>query len=151
MWQFVSQSRKYSIEPHDVLICLSVEEVLNRTVLPQLRDKLSHHEALLSISSTERQIITWGSIEYFLNWETNYHMRFYYKLCYSFNCLNLFPVFFYILNSIIFIDAQLYSKGVEGMQHNIIQYKYTIEVKEKDNSKQTSIIHHRHYWEKNTS
>jgi hypothetical protein len=55
--------RKYSIELH-VLICLEVE-VLNRT---------------LSTSSTERQIITWGSNEYFLNWETNYHMRFYWVL-----------------------------------------------------------------------
>jgi hypothetical protein len=72
--------RKYSIEPHDVIICLSVEEILSRTscdlstssteinyhmrfywVLPQLRDKLSHHEVLLGTSSTERQIITWGS------------------------------------------------------------------------------------------
>jgi hypothetical protein len=79
----LSQLRKYSIEPH-VIIFLSVEEVLNRTswcddfslnyhmrfywVLPQLKDKLSH-EVLLSTSSTERQIITWGSIEYFLNWD----------------------------------------------------------------------------------
>jgi hypothetical protein len=56
--------RKYSIEPH-VLICLSVEEVLNRNSCD---------------TSTERHIITWGSIEYFLNWETNYHMRFYWVL-----------------------------------------------------------------------
>jgi hypothetical protein len=75
--------RKYSIEPH-VIICLSVEEVLNRTScdnvsLSWLRDKLSH-EVLLSTSSTERQIITCGFIEYFLNWETNYHMRFYWVL-----------------------------------------------------------------------
>jgi hypothetical protein len=86
-------SIKYSIEPR-VIIFLSIEEVLNRTswcdnlslnhmrfywVLPQLREKLSH-EVLLTTSSTERQIITWGSIEYFLNWEKNYHMRFYWVL-----------------------------------------------------------------------
>jgi hypothetical protein len=77
-----SQLRKYSIEPH-VIICLEVKEVLNRTLcdnFPQLREKLLH-EVLLSTSSTERKIITsWGSIEYFLNWETNYHMRFYWVL-----------------------------------------------------------------------
>jgi hypothetical protein len=56
-WVFFSQL-KYSIEPH-VIICLSVEEVHNRTSCDNL--------------STERKIITWGSIEYFLNWETNYH------------------------------------------------------------------------------
>jgi hypothetical protein len=60
-----SQLRKYSIEPH-VIICLSIEEVLNRTSCDNF-----------SLSSTEKKIITWGSIEYFLNWETNYHMRFY--------------------------------------------------------------------------
>jgi hypothetical protein len=72
--------RKYSIEPR-VIICLSVEEVLNRTSCDNLslRDKLSH-EVLLCTSSTERKIITWGSIEYFLNWETNYHLRFYWVL-----------------------------------------------------------------------
>jgi hypothetical protein len=77
---------EYSIEPH-VIIFLSVEEELNRTscdnrfywVLPQQRDKLSH-EVLLSTSSTERQIITWGSIEYFLNWEKNYHITRFYLL-----------------------------------------------------------------------
>jgi hypothetical protein len=58
--------RKYSIEPH-VIMCLSVEEVLNRT-------------SCVSTSSTEIHIITWGSIEYFLNWETNNHMRFYWVL-----------------------------------------------------------------------
>jgi hypothetical protein len=90
MWLFVSQLRKYSIEPHDVIITWSsIEYFLHWEtnyhmrfywVLPQLRDKLSH-EVLLSTSSTERQIITWGSIEYFLNWEKNYHiMRFYWVL-----------------------------------------------------------------------
>jgi hypothetical protein len=60
-----------------------LREKLSHEVLlsiPQLRDKLSHHEVLLSTSSTERKIITWGSIEYFLNWEKNYHMRFYWVL-----------------------------------------------------------------------
>jgi hypothetical protein len=79
--------RKYSIEPH-VIICLEVEEVLNRTScdnVSQLRKysiepHVIIHEVLLSTSSTERKIITWGSIEYFLNWETHYHMRFYWVL-----------------------------------------------------------------------
>jgi hypothetical protein len=62
-------------------MCLSVEEVLNRTSCDNLCLSWgSTHEVLLSTSSTERQIITWGSIEYFLNWDTNYHMRFYWVL-----------------------------------------------------------------------
>jgi hypothetical protein len=80
--EYLSQLRKYSIEPH-VIFFLSVEEVLNRTSCGNFSlswgNKLSH-EFLLSTSSTERQIITWGSIEYFLNWETNYHMSFYWVL-----------------------------------------------------------------------
>jgi hypothetical protein len=50
--------RKYSIEPH-VIICYEV--LLS---IPQLREKLSHHEVLLSTSSME----------------TNYHTRFYWVL-----------------------------------------------------------------------
>jgi hypothetical protein len=81
-WGFVSPLRKYSIEPH-VIICLSVEEVLNRTSwcdnLSQLR-KYSIEPHVVIFLSVEVVLNRTSCDNFSLNGETNYHMRFYWVL-----------------------------------------------------------------------